>query len=76
MRREKAEFYAPPSICPDFFEISEGHRMAAAGIQGKLDINAANLCGALLGDDGSELIEIDIALERIMRVQIMSAGRR
>src|SRR5688500_18578715 len=59
--------------CPHFLEIGKGHRMAAASIQGKLDVNAADLCGAVLGNHGTELGQIDIALKSLMRGQVMSA---
>ncbi len=46
--------------------------MTAAGIDAELDVNTTHLIGALLVNQRRQLIDIEIALERLARCQIVS----
>jgi hypothetical protein len=51
----------------DFGQITERHRMAAARVDAELYVNTTDFVGAMLLDRPCKFLEIQIALERIIR---------
>src|SRR5258707_2657414 len=58
--------------CTDVSQVGQRHRMAATGIDAQLDVYTTHLIGTLLVNQGRQLIDIEIALERLARCQIVS----
>ena len=56
----------------DISQVGQRYRMAATGIDAELDVNTTHLIGALLVNQRRQLIDIEIALERLPRCQIVS----